>query len=383
MSRTVIQGLKDAGLFTSASPATATTSPAVAQSVNNDITSQRVLVSRQLASPHSFYQSVEGGIPPNQPEDCHTQLTKTTPGNELVVDSWLLLQCTSCSSNPSADISWYMDGIEMKSPHQTEHRPGQLNGTVSEEKLPIKLTYQHHKFSILCVAINRNFPGQIYESQKIQLDVQYAPFPANGLYNRRAAVNVGENAILTCQMNGNPPPSIKWYDQHGNQLQPVDIIGHDREDIKYTIQESKLYIEDVDHSDYGRYYCTGSNKHGDVEIVIILSGKSAPDAVSDIEISVMADIVTVQWKAGYNGGDDQNFYVEYVNLPEGVEKKTEVVNDNELGDISVNISGLVEGSSYNITVVSLNSYGENRSQTLTARTEEEGGAGLSKLFAQD
>ncbi|XP_070549779.1 nephrin-like [Ptychodera flava] len=309
-------------------------------------------------------------FPPNKPKNCSTQLTTSATGNELVVNSRLTLQCTSCSSNPPADISWYMGGIEMKSSSETEHRQGYFHGTISEEKRQIKLTYKHYNFSIHCVANNRNFSEQTFKSQEIRLDVQYAPFPADEKYNRRVAVNVGENAILQCQMNGNPVPSIKWYDQHGNKSLPVDNRRYVREDPKKPMQESTLCIENVSKSDHGTYYCRGRNIHGDVEIVIVLSGKSAPDAVSDIEISTTTDITTVHWIAGFNGGDDQKFYVEYVKLPEGVKKTTELINDNELGDISVNISGLVAGSRYNITVVSQNDYGENRSQTLTARAEE-------------
>ncbi|XP_070551112.1 uncharacterized protein [Ptychodera flava] len=84
---------------------------------------------------------------------------------------------------------------------------------------------------------------------------------------------------------------------------------------------------------------------------------------------MQAGVANVHWTAGYNGGDDQKFYVEYVKLPEGVKKTTELINDNELGEISVNISGLVEGSRYNITVVSKNDIGENRSSTLTLMVE--------------
>ncbi|XP_070551102.1 fibroblast growth factor receptor 1-like [Ptychodera flava] len=308
-------------------------------------------------------------FPPNQPENCITKLTTTTQENELVTNSLLTLQCTSCSSNPPADISWYMDGIEMKLSTQGEHRQGQFNGTVSEEELQINLTSKHHGLSIYCVAANIDFSEQTYESQKIEMDVQYGPFAVNDKFKKRVAVNIGETAILKCQMNGNPSPSTQWYDRHGNQL-PLD--GNRlfiKENRKETIKESKLYIEDVDNSDYGRYYCRGKNKHGDVEIVIIVSRKSIPDAATNIEINMQAGVANVNWIAGYNGGDDQKFYVEYVKLPEGVKKTTELINDNELGEISVNISSLVDGSRYNMTVVSKNDIGENRSSTLTLMVE--------------
>ncbi|XP_070552058.1 fibroblast growth factor receptor 4-like [Ptychodera flava] len=171
-------------------------------------------------------------------------------------------------------------------------------------------------------------------------------------------------------MKGNPTLSIKWYDQDRSELQPDDNRRHVEEDPKNLTQESTLYIKDVRNSDYGIYYCRGENKHGDVEIVIILSGKSVPDAVTNIEIHMQAGVANVHWKAGYNGGDDQKFYVEYVKLPEGVKKTTELINDNEVGEIYVNISSLVEGSRYSITVVSKNDIGENRSRTLTLIVEE-------------
>ncbi|XP_070552054.1 synaptogenesis protein syg-2-like isoform X2 [Ptychodera flava] len=308
-------------------------------------------------------------FPPNHTENCLTQLTKTTPGTELIVDQLLTLQCTSCSSNPPADILWYMDDREMKSSNQAEHSDGYFNGTISEEKLHINLTYKHNGRSIHCVATSRIFSGQTYESKKINLDVHYAPFPADERFTRRVAVSVGKTATLQCQMKGNPTLSMQWYDQDRSELQPDDNRRYVEEDLKELMQESTLYIQDVSNSDYGRYYCRGENKHGDVEIVIILSRISAPDAVSNIKISVMADITTVHWTPGFNGGNDQKFYVEYVQLPEGVKKTTEEINDNELGDISVNISGLVEGSRYNITVVSKNDIGENRSSALTLLVE--------------
>ncbi|XP_070551103.1 fibroblast growth factor receptor 2-like [Ptychodera flava] len=309
-------------------------------------------------------------FPPNQPEDCRTQLTKTTPGNELVVNSWLILQCTSCSSNPPADISWYMDGFEVKSSNQTEHQPGQFNGIISHKELQIELTYEHHGLSIYCVATNRDFSGQTYQSKKIDLDVQYAPFSADDVNHKRVAVAVGENAALQCQVRGNPTPYIQWYDQHWNPLPSGDNRLYVKDDLWKTIHESTVYIEDVSNSDYGRYYCNGNNKHGNVEIVIVLTRKSAPDAVLDIDISMVKNIITMCWTAGYNGGDDQTFYVEYVKLPEGIKKTTGEIYDSGFGDFSVNISGLAEGTRYNITVVSKNDYGEKRSRTFTLRTEE-------------
>ncbi|XP_070550605.1 leucine-rich repeats and immunoglobulin-like domains protein 1 [Ptychodera flava] len=309
-------------------------------------------------------------FPPNHPENCLTQLTKTTQGTELIVNQSLTLQCTSCSSNPPADILWYMDDREMKSSNQAEHSDGYFNGTVSEEKLHLNLSYKHKGRSIHCVATSRIFSGQTYESKKINLDVHYAPFPADEKITRRVAVSVGKTASLQCQMKGNPTLSIKWYDQDRSELQPDDNRRYIEEDLNKLMQESTLYIKNVSYSDYGIYYCRGENKHGDVEIVIILSKKSVPDAVTNIEIHMQADVANVHWTAGFNGGDGQKFYVEYVKLPEGVTETTEVISDNKLGEISVNISGLVEGSRYNITVVSKNDIGENRSRALTLMVEE-------------
>ncbi|XP_070550601.1 B-cell receptor CD22-like [Ptychodera flava] len=212
-------------------------------------------------------------FPPNHTENCLTKLIKATPGTELIVDQLLTLQCTSCSSNPPADILWYMDDREMKSSNQAEHRDGYFNGTISEERLHINLTYKHNGLPIHCVAASRIFSGQTYESKKINLDVHYAPFPADERFNRRVAVRVGKTASLQCQMKGIPTLSIQWYDQDRSELQPDDTRRHVEEDPKNLTQESTLYIKDVRNSDYGIYYCRGENKHGDVEIVIILSGK--------------------------------------------------------------------------------------------------------------
>ncbi|XP_070551104.1 protein turtle-like [Ptychodera flava] len=137
-------------------------------------------------------------------------------------------------------------------------------------------------------------------------DADDPPFAVDEEFNKRTVVNTGENATLQCLVNGNPP-----------------------------------------------------HLHNAV-----------PDAVTNIEIHMQAGVADVQWTAGYNGGDDQKFYVEYMKLPKGIKETTELIDDNELGEISVNISGLVEGSSYNITVVSENNIGENRSRALTIMVKE-------------
>ncbi|XP_070551107.1 protein turtle-like [Ptychodera flava] len=263
-----------------------------------------------------------------------------------------------------------MGGDVLESTSKAEHRQGHLNGTISEESIQIYLTHKHHNDLIYCVATNRIFPRQTYESQAVELDVQYVPIPIDEEYNRKVAVSVGETAALQCKMKGNPSPIIQWYDQHGLKLPHGDNGRHVKEETRNNIQKSRLNIEDVSRNDYGRYYCRGRNKHGYIEALIVLSGKSTPDAVSNIKIGTIADVVTVKWTSGFNGGSDQKFYVEYVKLPEGVIEKTGIIDDNELGGSSVNISGLVEGSRYNITVVSINEYGETRSRAFTFRTGE-------------
>ena len=64
-------------------------------------------------------------------------------------------------------------------------------------------------------------------------------------------VNEGSNAFFSCQVVGEPVPTISWY-FNGTALEQADTT-------KYIITNNTLQIVNVESSDVGTYTCNATN----------------------------------------------------------------------------------------------------------------------------
>ena len=75
--------------------------------------------------------------------------------------------------------------------------------------------------------------------------------------NKTYLVSPGDRTILTCPVDGNPPPSVQWYKGNDNTCQPL----HTGKAWELSHSTS---------SDSGLYTCSASNSVGTVTTTVIL-----------------------------------------------------------------------------------------------------------------
>ena len=75
--------------------------------------------------------------------------------------------------------------------------------------------------------------------------------------NKTYLVSLGKRTILTCPVDGNPPPSVHWYKGNDNSGQPLHI-GKTWE------------LDQPTSSDGGLYTCWANNSIGTVTATVIL-----------------------------------------------------------------------------------------------------------------
>ncbi|XP_070547706.1 synaptogenesis protein syg-2-like [Ptychodera flava] len=198
------------------------------------------------------------------------------------------------------------------------------------------------------------------------INVYYKPLVLNEKKNGQVAANEGESVLLHCETDSNPPANVTWFDNSGSVVTNSSLYLQ-------TVNRSKskpstsatLRIGTVTANSYGRYICEARNLYGRVAFLISLKRKSTPDKVTNINITTAADIIVITWERGFDGGDEQMFYVEYTELPDGYVKVTDSSSDN-----IATIGGLKPEKAYNITVVSFNTFGERRSDVIVWRSAE-------------
>ncbi|XP_077861458.1 nephrin-like [Saccoglossus kowalevskii] len=167
-----------------------------------------------------------------EPFPCQTSLTGYD--GHVMAGEELILTCTSCSSNPQAELMWYIDDMEVQDglsvPRYTH---AEYNGMKTSQNLTKSMTYLDH--------------GAV---------IYYGPIP-NTAYAISTA-NQMEIGNLTCQIDSNPDVNITWYDESHRKLHTTGrtTIIEWRND---TIRTSVLVIYNVTQEDYGNYTCYAEN----------------------------------------------------------------------------------------------------------------------------
>ncbi|XP_077985743.1 nephrin-like isoform X2 [Glandiceps talaboti] len=318
--------------------------------LNAKVDPQREITSNNL--------SCEIYFPPKYPEGCSTKL-RINDGVEprtYTANSVLMLSCTSCSSNPAAEIRWH--GKISSSP-KTEYISYFFGGLRTLQNQSIYLTPQHHGAEYSCEAINNRFPEEGSISNTVTLDVHYIPFTVNESRNNVTTANSGGMAKFTCQVRSNPYPTVTWYDPKGGVLMTSE------EETNGVLQTNTLILYNVSAGDYGKYTCKAKNHLGSATVYITLQGKSRPTPASITNISVADNAGIVMWKPGFDGGEPQTFYVEYKEVLTGVTYRTENTTD-----VNTTLTNLKPGTAYQITVISANRLGDHRSNTITTTTSD-------------
>lgn len=121
-----------------------------------------------------------------------------------------------------------------------------------------------------------------------------------------------ETAHVVCKIEAYPKPDFQW-SFGGTLLSDNSHYQVNTTQLPNDIYESVLVIGSVRESDYGDYVCRVGNSMGYLKTAIKLQPKGAPEHPTKLEaIDFGSNFVTLQWKAGFNGGlHNTQYFVTY------------------------------------------------------------------------
>uniref|UniRef100_A0A8C6Q7G6 Roundabout guidance receptor 2 n=1 Tax=Nothobranchius furzeri TaxID=105023 RepID=A0A8C6Q7G6_NOTFU len=139
--------------------------------------------------------------------------------------------------------------------------------TVRGGKLTISNTKKGDSGIYVCVA--SNMVGE-RESDKAQLSVFERPTFVQRPVNQVALVD--ESVEFRCQVQGDPPPALRWKKEDAD-------IPRGRYDIRYDREDFLLRIKKASVSDQGTFLCVAENRVGKAEASAYLTIREAPQFV--------------------------------------------------------------------------------------------------------
>uniref|UniRef100_A0A8C7TRN8 Roundabout, axon guidance receptor, homolog 2 (Drosophila) n=1 Tax=Oncorhynchus mykiss TaxID=8022 RepID=A0A8C7TRN8_ONCMY len=173
------------------------------------------------------------------------------------------LNCKA-EGRPAPTVEWYKDG------EVSDLDVAALSLSICQVrggKLTISNTRKSDAGMYVCVATN--MVGE-RDSETAQLSVFERPTFVRRPVNQ--VVLVEESVELRCQVQGDPPPSLRW------RKDDVDI-PRGRYDIRYEKEDFLLRIKKASAGDQGTFTCVAENRVGKVEASATLTVREAPQFV--------------------------------------------------------------------------------------------------------
>ncbi|XP_057676121.1 roundabout homolog 2-like isoform X2 [Corythoichthys intestinalis] len=177
----------------------------------------------------------------------------------VAVGETATLECQPPRGHPEPTTSWRKDKARLD---LKDERISVRGG-----KLTISNTQKSDIGIYVCVATN--MVGE-RESEKAQLSVFERPVFVQRPVNQ--VVLVDESVEFRCQVQGDPPPALRWKKEDAD-------IPRGRYDIRYEKEDLLLRIKKASVSDQGTFTCLAENRMGKVEASAYLTIREAPQFV--------------------------------------------------------------------------------------------------------
>ncbi|KAM5147900.1 hemicentin-1 [Mantella aurantiaca] len=168
----------------------------------------------------------------------------------VILHSSVSLSC-EVHSYPTATISWYKDGQQIRSKDNIRILPG-------GRTLQILKAQEDSFGKYSCIAANEAGLAEHHYNLKVYTPPQILKdnLAAAGYLSKQVKAKVGTNISLECNVKAFPVATVRWY-KDGQPLDPKSLL---------TINGNKLYLDNADLSDTGRYTCLASNVAGEDEL---------------------------------------------------------------------------------------------------------------------
>ncbi|KAJ8398988.1 hypothetical protein AAFF_G00416550 [Aldrovandia affinis] len=186
---------------------------------------------------------------------------------EVPVGEVAVMNCTSPTGHPEPNITWKKNGVPLNC--TDEHY------TVFKGKLVIAPAQKNDSGVYVCVASNT---VGVRESRAARLSVLARPALSRKPLD--IVVRVGDMAQFSCEVQGDPMPSVKWTRDLGS-------LPHGRYQVN---PDHSLQIHYVTAQDEGRYTCTAVNKVGESSAsasLVVQEALSAKQKELHTELSVL------------------------------------------------------------------------------------------------
>ncbi|XP_017787321.1 PREDICTED: synaptogenesis protein syg-2 isoform X2 [Nicrophorus vespilloides] len=167
------------------------------------------------------------------------------------------IPCQTFGSRPTAKISWWMDGVELKSDKFNYTQTDSADGNTSTSTLMFIPTRLDNDRMLTCRAVNPLVQGGL-EENSIKLNVFYIPILHLSLGSNLNPDDIeeGDDVYFECKVNANPWAYKVLWKHNGQVMQQNQKAG-------IIMSNSDLALQGVSRNQAGNYTCVASNVEGD------------------------------------------------------------------------------------------------------------------------
>ncbi|XP_052062349.1 uncharacterized protein LOC127702263 isoform X3 [Mytilus californianus] len=184
--------------------------------------------------------------------------------------------------------------------------------------------------------------------------------------SRTIGAKIGTVENIVVHVISFPAPTVKWDSKTGFDW----TISKETYDYKHIISSKIRIGSEVDFDVYGMTIC---NQFGCIKEFITLKPRDKPEAPQNFSDGTTTfRSVNLSWIAGFNGGDTQQFTVQFKTTDDD-KWETKIVHTNETrtgSTIYYTLDQLRPDTSYQVMVFSINKYGK-RNASLEFKTKVE------------
>lgn len=188
------------------------------------------------------------------------------------------LKCNIASGYPAPNVTWYKDGAQLRLLSLGSVDDCRINGfhyiesdrpPFTRELLICKPNHVENTGIYRCEA--ENTKGK--DTSEAVLNVLAQPKISN-MVDDNLTMELGEKVNVSCEVTGNPPPSVKWV-KRTSEGDYVPVVNRGKEN-------RTLLIKSLRQQHYGDYICVAENKFGHDSVVLSVVQPEQVGAISGL-----------------------------------------------------------------------------------------------------